>query len=506
MRLGRVASRIAAPAALAAAVAFAPAWASATPCSPTLVNAVELGDVGAIWAALDAGAPIRCTDEKGSSLLHVLVVQSVESDDDEGPEAGPISKLLIDRGADANALDATGKTPLMLACMLQKTPAVQGLLAAGADPNFAGPDSSSALEYAMRTGYVDLVTMLLQARANPNQRTSGDGLPLIDAVTMGSPTLVGLLLRAGADPNLVSAAGTTAMDHARQSGNAGMVALLEKPVAPGDRLKTEDPKVASAAADSAAAAADSAAPAGARGAGGAARTGTRQPGTTERLKNAIDARDYKSMEDLIAQGADVNATDLGLQPAFYAVMGGDLVAVDLLLKHGATLSASSPDGNTPLIYAIGQGNERLLQALISRKADLNFVSTQGATALMAACEAGNLKFAQILLDAGADPNVKGFQGMTALFWAAKDNHTDIVKELIKHKANVNVVDEQFGATPLVLAMSSGQIECVKALVDAGADATIVMKGQYAGMSALDVALRSGDKDLIKLLEKAKPKR
>ena len=210
----------------------------AAPCSPALLSAVEQGDVPSIAAVLDAGAPIRCADDKGSTLLHVLVIEWIQ-DEDDGPPSDPVAKLLIDRGADANALDSTGKTPLMLACVLQKIEAVQGLLAAGANPNAAGPDSSSALECALRGGDPDIVTALLRGRANPNQRISGKGLPLISAVTLGSPALVELLLRAGADPNLASAKGTSALDQARSSRNTSMVALLKKPVPPEQMLKLD---------------------------------------------------------------------------------------------------------------------------------------------------------------------------------------------------------------------------------------------------------------------------
>lgn len=245
MSLPRFISRMALPVALLAGVGLAPAGIDAAPCDPELVSAVEEGDVPSIAMALDAGASIRCADDKKRTLLHVLVIAAIEAGDDEGAEAGPISKLLVDRGADANAIDATGKTPLMLACVLEKIEAVQGLLAAGADPNTAGPDSSSALEYALRTGYVDVVTTLLRGRANPNQRISGKGLPLTSAVTMGSPALVELLLRAGANPKLVSAMGTSALDLARSSKNAAMVAMLQKPVPPELKLKL-DPAPAAA--------------------------------------------------------------------------------------------------------------------------------------------------------------------------------------------------------------------------------------------------------------------
>jgi ankyrin repeat protein len=491
----RFASSFAMLAAFVSAMALAPSRADASPCSSALVSAVEEGDVPAIATALDAGAAIRCSDDKGSTLLHVLVIQSIESEGDEGPEAGPIAKLLIDRGADANALDATGKTPLMLACVLQKILAVQGLLDAGADPNVAGPDSSSALEYALRGGDPDLVAALLRGGANPNQRLSGDGLPLINAVTTGAPALVELLLHAGADPYLTSAMGTSALDHARQGKNASMVALLEKPVPPEQRLKVNPapPPAKSVEGGAASAAKAQATPAGP------------DPNLQAELADAISNKRYADMEKAIAKGADVIEPGLGMSPVLYATRLGDLAAIDILLKHHATLDRSDIEGDTPLIHAVVENNESLLKGLMSRGADLNYLSSKGATALMAACEVGNLKISKILLGAGANPNVKGYQGMTALFWAAKDNHTDIVKELLQHKADPNVVEEQYGATPLVMAMSSGQIESVKALVDAGADPTIVMKGPYAGMNAIDVARKSGAPDLVKMLEKAKPK-
>jgi ankyrin repeat protein len=493
MKVARLAPGITVWAGLLLGVSLSAARTGAAPCSPSLLSAVEDGDVPTIAAAIDAGASVRCADDKGTTLLHTLVIDWVEGGD-EGEPSEPVAKLLVDRGADANALDATGKTPLMLACVLQKIEAVQGLLAAGADPNAAGPDSSSALEYALRAGDPDLVTALLRGGANPNQRMSGDGLPLIGAVGMGTPALVGLLLRAGADPNLTSAMGTSALDHARQSKNASMVALLEKPVPPEEKLKVEVAPHAPAGGPASATKAQTAA-------AGAALAHERD------LSEAVRNKEYGKMEEAIAKGADVNSASIGMAPIMSAVIYEDLVAVDILLKHHATLNTSTSDGTTPLIHAIARENEILLKALISRKADLDFVSSKGATALMASCEAGNLKFARILLDAGADPNVKGYLGMTALFYAAKDNHTEIVKELIKHKAKVNVVDEQFGAPPLVMAMSSGQIESVKVLVEAGADPTIVMKGQYDGMNAIDVARRIGyPPDLVKMLEKAKPKR
>lgn len=242
MKFTRLAPAVVISMTLASSTAWAGTQAQAPSravCSPALISAVERGDVPSIAAELDAGASIRCADDRGNTLLHRLVIAWTEGDDDDELASSPVAKLLIDRGADGSALDATGKTPLMLACAVQSIGAVQGLLAAGADPNAAGPDSSAALEYALQAGDPDIVTALLRGRANPNQRISGKGLPLITALTLGSPALVELLLRAGADPRLTSAMGTSALDHARKSKSASMVALLEKPVPPEQRLKLD---------------------------------------------------------------------------------------------------------------------------------------------------------------------------------------------------------------------------------------------------------------------------
>lgn len=474
---------LAAPAAtliLFAMTAAAPAVAD--PCSSELLAAIQRGDPQGTSAALAAGASARCTDDSGASPLHILVTQAGDPLDVESPDPGPLCRLLVERGADADALDAQGQTPLMLACLLQKPQAVAALLGVGADPNFAGPDSTTALAYALRGESLDIVAALLTARADPNQTDGGGSLPLIDAVTAGRLDQVRLLMRAGADPQRVSGLGTSALDHARVSGDDAAQIMLELPVSPEERLETVDP-VAVAKAEAG-----------------------RDPQVLARLDSALQYQQYGLLEDALAGGADPNALYLGRSAVNRAVDRADFKGLDLLLAHGGRLDVSADDGDTPLIHAVVQGDELLLKALLARGANPDFVSATEATALMAACETGNLKFARLLLDAGARPDVKGASGMTALFWAAKDNHKDIVQELIKRHADLDITDDQYGSTALMMAMSSGKYDCLKALLEAGADPTIVMKGQYAGMTAVDAARMTGDPELIKLLEKAAKKR
>jgi ankyrin repeat protein len=60
--------------------------------------------------------------------------------------------LLLARGADANAADRAGVTPLMLAANLGHTTIVDALLALGADPRARANDGWSAAEAARMAG------------------------------------------------------------------------------------------------------------------------------------------------------------------------------------------------------------------------------------------------------------------------------------------------------------------------------------------------------------------
>lgn len=56
--------------------------------------------------------------------------------------------------------------------------------------------------------------------------------------------------------------------------------------------------------------------------------------------------------------------------------------------------------------------------------------------------------------------------MTALIVAVKGGYTEVVKELLKRKPNVNMTDKD-GNTALMIAAKEGYTEIVQDLLDAG---------------------------------------
>jgi outer membrane protein assembly factor BamB len=102
-----------------------------------------------------------------------------------------------------------------------------------------------------------------------------------------------------------------------------------------------------------------------------------------------------------------------------------------------------------------------LLALPARAADLK-------EDLWAAAKKGDAARVEALLTQGVDVNARTTYGATALSFAANRGHAEVVKVLLKHKADVNVKDRFYQFTPLTWAVYNGHAAVVTALLEAGA--------------------------------------
>jgi hypothetical protein len=94
---------------------------------------------------------------------------------------------------------------------------------------------------------------------------------------------------------------------------------------------------------------------------------------------------------LIERGAVVNPP--GWTPLHYAAAGNSLPALQLLLKHGATVDARAPNSRTPLMLAVLHASEEVIDALLEAGADPQAQERNELTAADLAQRAGRERLA-----------------------------------------------------------------------------------------------------------------
>jgi hypothetical protein len=139
---------------------------------------------------------------------------------------------------------------------------------------------------------------------------------------------------------------------------------------------------------------------------------------------------------------------------------------------------------------------RLLIAAVVAAVALPVRADDRAEELFAAARRGDAKAVEILLDAGVDVKSTTPYGATALHFAADKGHVEVVKVLLKHKADPNAADTFYKATPLMWASMHDHSAVLAELLAAGA------KG---GEGLLRSSAAGGNVDMVKaILAHAKP--
>ena len=249
-----------------------------------------------------------------------------------------VAKRLIEAGADVNAWDIFGQSPLHVAIAYMNT---------RGDNNPLDSDAQN------KANGRDLVKLLVERGANPNQalffkapgRDSGVGrglTPFLAACASGDIEIVKLLLAHGANPKLATADGQGPIILAVGSRTGG----------------TANPGAASAS-------------------GVAFENG--QGITTTRAGGAAPEDRTVTLIKLLAEsGADVKLVakrhflqrTRGGSALHYAVRGGSKAVIAALLDLGADVNAKDEDGLTALDYAMGRGYVPFLQLAKAPNKDL----------------------------------------------------------------------------------------------------------------------------------------
>jgi ankyrin repeat protein len=131
----------------------------------------------------------------------------------------------LEKGADVNARDDNGCTPIARAASGGYLSTVKLLLERGADVNTPCNHGPNALSLASSRGYEAIVLLLIEKGADVNRRGQQGWYPISGAVEAGHAGILRALIDHGAQIN-VSYSYYTPLIHAAQKGRAEIVKIL----------------------------------------------------------------------------------------------------------------------------------------------------------------------------------------------------------------------------------------------------------------------------------------
>ncbi|EPE03575.1 ankyrin repeat protein [Ophiostoma piceae UAMH 11346] len=340
-----------------------------------------------------------------------------------------VKRMLLENGADIEAKDEGGRTPLSFASDGGHEAVVQLLLQNGADIEAKDGVGRTPLSHTSVCGHEAVVQLLLQNGADIEAKDTYGWTPLLCASRNGHEAVVQLLLRNGADIEAKDKDGWTPLLCASRNGHEAVVQLLLRN---GADIEAKD-----------------------------------KDGWTPLL--FASGNGYEAVVQLLLRnGADIEAKDKGgWTPLLIASFYGRKAVVQLLLRNGADIEAKDTYGWTPLLCASRNGHEAVVQLLLRNGADIEAKDTYGWTPLLCASRNGHEAVVQLLLQNGADIEAKDTYGWTPLLCASRNGHKAVVQLLLEKGANVNTEDAD-GDTPLSRACENKYTAIVELLQSHGA--------------------------------------
>jgi ankyrin repeat protein len=179
-----------------------------------LFQAVEQDQPLRIKDLVKSGADINAWNDYGETPLIVAAYgNKIKS-----------AKILIANGANLNDMDEIGNTALIIASMYGHTEIAKLLVAAGADVNLASMDQSSPLYLAKD---LEIVKLLLEHGADVNTKNSL-GVSKLQADSMdGYSEIIRYLLEKGAEVNTVDRDGVSPLDWAIKYKRDDVITMLK---------------------------------------------------------------------------------------------------------------------------------------------------------------------------------------------------------------------------------------------------------------------------------------
>ncbi|KAM3860269.1 ankyrin repeat and SAM domain-containing protein 6 [Diretmus argenteus] len=373
-------------------------------------------------------------------------------------ESGRQSRLRSEAGSECTAVDILSLVPV----------------------DCTDEEGNTALQFASASGHENLVRFLLRKGASVDSRNNYGWTPLMQAARFGHLTVAHILLENGAEINGRNRLGASVLTMAARGGHTHVVKLLLESgayVDDYDHLAVATETVSNGNNNNSCSAAgfggsEGCVSSGLGGCGGGGGAGG----------GAGGGREFMDVTALLV-----------------ASQHGHDAAVRLLLEWGSDVNFSQKTtGWGALMLCTLSGKVVVAQQLVERGADPDRLNVLAKTAFELALQLKQ-RDVKAYLDAitTVRPQTDDEKRRPDVFSALKLGNSQLVKEILEEDpAQVNSSNQE-GASPLMMAAVSGQLEVVQLMVEKNAD--IDKQDGVHGWTALMQATYHGNKDVVKYL-------
>jgi ankyrin repeat protein len=435
-------------------------------------GAYDFSKVEQMASLIASGADVNATNNLGQTPLHVAA-DKIGGWDGNNPPVNEPFQLLIYSKANVNAQDDQGLTPLDVVALSDSsfhTEATRALLDAGANPNLRDKQGRSPAHLFLSGQWPwseagQCIDMLVATGADLSAKDDRGKTPLHYLAALGGQNPMFFIRGIGdtfvlakVDFNARDNAGDTPLHVAARTGTQDVYEWLVK--------QGGDPAVTNNAGET------------------PRQLAMRSTGPFSRFRFNADTDIFQAVREgklesvaaILKSAPDLlNQTNqFGQTPLLLAAQTRRTNIVDFLDAHGVRWDPVS---------AILTGRTEVLRKLIAQQPRLAF----DASSLRLAVANGNVPAVEILLAAGADVKTTGPDGFSPLGIALMQHHDEVAELLVKYGATKNLFD----------AVCSGDAETAAALIDR--DKSLVSATNAVGVSLAEIAAACGNEKTLKLL-------